>query len=65
MVEARDGAGLLLEAGTHAVGPCNVRPEHLRRQPAIELDVADLEDVGKATLRQSAHHHILGAQRLT
>ena len=64
VIEPGDGARFLLEAGAHAVGPRHVGPQHLHRQPAIQLDVADLEDVGEAALRESAHHDILGAKRL-
>ena len=64
VIEPGDGAGFLLEAGTHAVGPRHVRPQHLHRQAAVQFDVADLEYVGEATLRQSPHDDVLGAQRL-
>ena len=64
VIEPGDSARFLLEAGAHAMGPRHVRPQHLHGQPAIQLDVADLEDVGEPALREAAHHDILGAKRL-
>jgi hypothetical protein len=64
VVEASNGAGLLLEARAHPMGPGHVGTKDLHRQPAVEFDIADFEDVGEAALGQPPHDHVLGAERL-
>ena len=64
VIEPGDGAGFLLEAGAHAMRPRHVGPQHLHREPAVQLDVADLEDVGEPALGEPPHDDILGAERL-
>jgi len=63
MRQPGDGAGFLLEAGLHVLGPADVRPEHLDREPAIELHVAALEHLAETAARDPVAQDVAGTER--
>jgi hypothetical protein len=62
MVEPGDRAGLLLEPGEGGRAPGDVRPQHLGRQPPLEILVPHLVHLGEAAPTQQPEHAVLTAE---
>jgi hypothetical protein len=63
MAEAGDGLGLLPKPLQHSRRPRDVGPQHLYREPALQLLVPHLVDLGEPTAAQQPADLILRAQR--
>ena len=63
MAEAGDRPRLLLEAAEGGRAPGDVVPQHLHRQPSLQVLVADLVHLGETAASEQAHHAVLAPER--
>ena len=59
MLEPGSRARLALEALDHSRRPRDIGPQHLHREPALELFVPDLVDLGEPSRSYEPLHFVL------